>query len=468
MTVAQEVPEWFILWPMKIRLRLLLVIAMCTTAFGEFMMPQSVPVDRLLSIGNAAVKANPKSAEAHYTLARIHFLAFSCARTNLDAFLPGEVRKTARVGPYMRFTDPNSAVIYAEAERRTLKALKLEKAPALGAKDFDTFFDRQLAIADELRASGWHQADLPDDKAVEHISKAIEHFQAAQSLDGKNALYQLGYASLLEQATRWRKRHPSAEAPKEVREATPATIRGEYLKAWKMELKADLADKNRGAFDKMDMVSYEAATAYVRLAEKEKLGDAETKTLEEVKESLVKLEEGRSLAITPLIFSTHAVAGIHDLLAPEKSVGFPLRGWGPAGRWQWIKPETGLLVWDPNGGGTVASGAQLFGGYTWELFWKNGYEPLAVLDADGDGALRGAELHGISAWFDRDSDGVAAPGEVVTLSSLGITALAVHPHDNDGQHLKHVRGITFSDGRVLPTWDWMAEPASQTNPGRTE
>ena len=433
---------------------------MCTAAFGEFMMPQSVPVDRLLSIGNAAVKADPKSGEAHYTIARIHFLAFACASTELEAFLPEEGRKSADVGPFLRFTDPNPIAVYEEAERRAVKALKLEKAPEPGAKGYDSFSGRQLAIAKELRATGWHQTDLPDAKAVEHISKAIDHFQAAQSLDGKNALYQLGYASLLEQATQWRKRHPSAEVPQEVRDSTPATVRGEYLKAWKMEFKADLNDKERGRFGVMDMVSYEAATAYVRLAEKEKLGDAETKTLDEVKASLKKLAEGRATAMTPLIFSTRAVAGIHELLAPEKTVGFPLRGWGPTGRWQWIKPETGLLVWDPDGGGTVASGAQLFGGYTWELFWKNGYEPLAVLDADGDGSLRGAELDGISAWFDRDSDGVAAPGEVVTLSALGVTALAVHPHDNDGQHLKHSRGISFTDGRVLPTWDWMAEPAS--------
>ncbi len=441
---------------------------MGTTAFGMFMRPQSVPVDRLLSIGNAAVKANPKSAEAHYTIARIHFLAFSCASTELEAFLPGEVRETARVGPFQRFTDANFGAVYEEAERRALKALKLEKAPGYRSIGYDSFSERRYAITKELTASGWHQADLPDAKAVEHISKAIDHFQAAQSLDGKKALYQLGYASLLEQATEWRKRHPSVEVPKEVREATPATIRSEYLKAWKMELKADLGDKKRGAFDVMDMVSYEAATAYIRLAEREKLGDAETKTLDEVKASLKKLEEGRGMTVTPLIFSTRAVAGIHELLAPETTVGFPLRGWGHAGRWQWIKPETALLVWNPDGDGTVASGAQLFGGYTWELFWKNGYEPLAVLDADGDGSLRGAELNGISAWFDRDSDGVSAPGEVVTLSSLGVTALAVHPHDNDGQHLKHSRGITFSDGRVLPTWDWLAEPASQQNPGRTE
>ncbi len=436
---------------------------MGTAAFGMFKMPQYVPVDRLLSIGNAAVKANPKSGEAHYTIARIHFLAFACASTELEAFLSGDHKEPPSVGPFLRFTDPNFGAVYEEAERRALKALKLAKAPDWGAKGRDSFFARQLAIAEKLTASGWHQTDLPDAKAVEHISKAIDHFQAAQSLDGKKALYQLGYASLLEQATEWRKRHPSAEVPQEVRESTPATVRGEYLKAWKMELDADLKDKERGAFDKLDMVSYEAATAYIRLAEKDKLGDAETKTLGEVKASLKKLEEGRSMAVTPLIFSTRAVAGIHELLAPEKTVGFPLRGWGPAGRWQWIKPETGLLVWNPDGSGTVASGAQLFGGYTWELFWKNGYEPLAVLDADGDGSLRGAELNGISAWFDRDSDGVSGPGEVVTLSSLGVTALAVHPHDNDGQHLKHSRGITFTDGRVLPTWDWMAEPASPAN-----
>jgi len=74
-----------------------------------------------------------------------------------------------------------------------------------------------------------------------------------------------------------------------------------------------------------------------------------------------------------------------------------------------------LLVWNPSRSGNIKCRAQLFGGYTWELFWKNGYEPLAVLDQNKDGSLRGSELAGLAAWNDRNSNGVSDPGEVVPL-----------------------------------------------------
>jgi len=209
----------------------------------------------------------------------------------------------------------------------------------------------------------------------------------------------------------------------------------------------------------MDMVSYEAGTAFVRLAENTVLNDQEKLTLAEVRSSLKRLSDRMVHAVTPLIFALRPASGIGELLAPEITVGFPLRGWGPIGRWSWVRPETALLVWNPSGSGRVASGAQLFGGYTWEMFWTSGYEPLAVLDADGDGVLRGQELKGIAAWFDKDSDGIASPGEVTPLTSLGITALATRALKNEGPHPMNPHGVTFSDGRVLPTWDWMAEPA---------
>ena len=139
-----------------------------------------------------------------------------------------------------------------------------------------------------------------------------------------------------------------------------------------------------------------------------------------------------------------------------------LRGWGPKERWPWLKADTALLVWNPSRSGRIASGAQLFGSYTWELFWKTGYEPLAVLDADGDGELRGPELDGLAAWFDHNGNGVSDPGEVQPLCEMGVTALATRATGMEGRHPVSAHGITFDDGRVLPTWDWMVEPVDAT------
>jgi hypothetical protein len=66
-----------------------------------------------------------------------------------------------------------------------------------------------------------------------------------------------------------------------------------------------------------------------------------------------------------------------------------------------------------------------------------------------------------SAWFDRNGDGVSQPDEVIPLAKLGVVSLSVKATGHDGVHLMNPRGITLSDGRVLPTWDWMVTPARE-------
>lgn len=395
----------------------ILALAWNGVAFGIPMMPETIPVRRLVAMANAELAKNPQNAEAQYTLARVHYLAFVCAATKLEAYVRLEKRlPLPRVGPFQNFTT-------ARTEER----------------------------------------DLPDEDAAEHITKALEAFEAAHNLAPKNSLYRLGYASLLEQASDWAKRHPAAEAPEKVRALKPADVREAYRVAWRMELTADLKEKNRrSAFSSpMDMVSYEAGTAFVRLCQKDSrnLSADERKTLSTVRKSLKALTDNLPIVVTPVVFATQPVDGIADLLAPSNVVRFPLRGWGPAGQWPWVQPDTVLLVWNPSDSGMIRSGAQLFGSYTWELFWKSGYEPLAVLDGDGNDELRGEELSGIAAWIDQNGNGFSDPGEVHSLEELGVVALAASADHHEGRHPMNRRGVTFSDGRVLPTWDWIVEPA---------
>ena len=42
--------------------------------------------------------------------------------------------------------------------------------------------------------------------------------------------------------------------------------------------------------------------------------------------------------------------------------------------------------------GVICSGLQMFGSYSFFLFWNNGYEALSALDDNQDGKLDGAEL----------------------------------------------------------------------------
>ena len=80
-----------------------------------------------------------------------------------------------------------------------------------------------------------------------------------------------------------------------------------------------------------------------------------------------------------------------------------LAGSGQAQPYTWVQPDTGILVWDPWSEGRIRSGRQLFGSVTFHMFWSDGYRALDALDDNRDGELRGNELKGLAAWFDRES-----------------------------------------------------------------
>ena len=105
-----------------------------------------------------------------------------------------------------------------------------------------------------------------------------------------------------------------------------------------------------------------------------------------------------------------------------------------------------LLVYDPTHTGKVTSAKQLFGSYTFggkttktgyyqsdeaRTPWGDGYEALALLDTNDDGKISGKELDPLALWFDKNRDGVSQPGEVESLSSLGVTALYYKPDRTD-------------------------------------
>ncbi|MGH7142981.1 MAG: hypothetical protein ACREJ2_02470, partial [Planctomycetota bacterium] len=158
---------------------------------------------------------------------------------------------------------------------------------------------------------------------------------------------------------------------------------------------------------------------------------------------------------SPIIFSLTAAQPLHALVAPAKSVHFDLVGDGCVRCWTWVKPDTAILCWDPNGTGKIASGVQLFGNATWMwwIFWDNGYQALDALDDNRDGVLTGAELTGLCVWRDANQNGIADPGEVVPVVNLGIDSIAVRaPQTEDGCPANKL-GIHFEDGRTLPTYD---------------
>lgn len=102
--------------------------------------------------------------------------------------------------------------------------------------------------------------------------------------------------------------------------------------------------------------------------------------------------------------------------------------------------KTPLLVYDPEHHGKITSNTQLFGSWTFggkklaalngapiQTEWKDGFEALATLDANHDSKISGAELKPLGLWFDKNQNGVAEPGEVVSLKDAGVNWLSVGP-----------------------------------------
>jgi hypothetical protein len=88
------------------------------------------------------------------------------------------------------------------------------------------------------------------------------------------------------------------------------------------------------------------------------------------------------------------------------------------------------------------------------MFWKNGYEPLAALDNNGDGWLTGTELNGIAVWQDRNGNGRSDKGEVIPMEKMGIAGICVRPSGLSEGVPSNTEGIRLQSGATLPTYDW--------------
>jgi hypothetical protein len=446
------------------------MLLVAQTAFAMFLRPNLAPVDRLLPGAQQAAEAHPSNAGAQYHLARIHYLAFVLRMPSIPVIPAGEsgVQEPA----------PDHLVGLPVETAREQRALELAREElgmkpgeriAAGESSMQAYWQAVTAHRERLEAEQWRPEPLKPAQLVDHAAKAAMLFRKAMELDPRNPLFPLGLASLCEQFEEWRDPAETPVLPEPLNGNLPAISIESYFKAWSLADPTDSKAEMLPVQGLKGLISHEAGLAFLRLAEQhpELLGEGQRAEIPRVKSAVDRLEKLPIGAITPLVFSLEPHETLDSHLNPASAIAFDLEGHGITRHWQWLHPGLALLVWDPLDTRVITSGRQLFGPFTWELFWQDGFDALRALDTDGDGFLRGAELAGISAWFDLDGDGRSSASEVVPLHQLGVSALAVRSTAMDADHPVNRNGVTLSNGRTVPLWDWLARPASAISRGST-
>ena len=427
---------------------------------GMFATPQYVPVERLIENATTYIQENPKDASGYYTLGRIHYLAFVNKAFIVGAFIHPI---SSDVIPFWWWEHYLSSARKYEATRIALEEYGYESINDVYGPGHGEFWDRVRAIESELIEDDWQPEQPTNEQLVEHAGLAQWNFYKAITLDPNNALYYLGQASLGEQYFDFLKETCPAPLPSTVNAIILNAVKETYLLAYDFSIKEDLELEWMPVSGLRSIISYEAGSAFIRL------WNAEDNIPPEIQEKITGIQENLELlealppgAITPIIFSLQENSSLSELLASNLIIPFDMDGNGLIEKRPWVKPTTGFLVWDSDGDGRITSGRELFGSVTWWLFFPNGYRAMDVLDDNRDGFLANGELDGISVWFDRNSDGRSDIGEIVSLESLGITAIATRPNGLNGKSPMHTGGLKLKNGRTLPTYDWIT-PAAQIN-----
>jgi large repetitive protein len=129
-------------------------------------------------------------------------------------------------------------------------------------------------------------------------------------------------------------------------------------------------------------------------------------------------------------------------------------GDGIADRTAWVGANDGVLVCDKNQNGQITDASQYafsrYGGAT-DLSGL-----AAGFDSNKDGAFNAADsrFSEFAVWQDANQNGISDAGEVLTLSSLGITSIALDAHivsqvRADGVEVLGISKATLNNGQTL-------------------
>lgn len=417
------------------------------TVEARFVKPSLAPLDRLEKTTTLYLEQHPNDARAWYVLGRIHYLSFF--NTSLKIPYLGKITEPPKIPPFWRDTQSiKDAEYQSEAVRQVLLNHghdALSQVPDADARLFWIDVDLQIR---SLKKHHWKAPAPTPEQLVQSLVSAEIAFLKAARLDSEKGLYTLGLASLLEQA--------------ESRKDLVLLNHGVDLSLRRiMELYFQSFEASRDSIESIlkkpisgikSLVPFEAGNGFLRMCKM--LGEVENDRVKLVSQTIKKLERlPPSREVTPIIFGRRPGMLVDELIDTSNNVDFDLDGNGTVEAWSWVRPHTAILTWDPLGSGKITNGTQLFGSYTFQIPFDNGYAALASLDNDQNQMLTLEEMNGIRVWIERIPNGKVDEHEMHDLRDLGVDSIStVFQLDEKGVPFSS-HGLRFNDGTFLPTWD---------------
>lgn len=454
---------------LKILSTIFSLLLCCNISQAMFTILSEVPVDRLIANATAYIQEHPDDVNGIYVLGRIHYLAFSLKTLKINGHIfEDEKTYLPRIEENWKFDFIKRMV----TQKLTKEELGFDTGPGTTKEQRIKYEEMYQKKQKEVNLLDWntimyidsnYKNYLKPNKILDsnelflHAEEAMKYFRKALDMAPENGLYYLGYASLLEQYVNFLKEKDMKEIPEELRNIILEKSKDLYYLAFSFSIEDDLKSKEMIAWALPNLIAYESGISYIRLTESNvSNSEAEQKKINEIKENLPKLKKKGLKIITPIIFSLETRLSPADLLEKDLQVNFDLNGDGAAELWPWVKPSTGILVWNEDGKGQITSGKQMFGSVTWWLFFNDGYHALDCLDDNRDGTLSGSELAGISVWFDTNSNGKSEPGEIKSLDELGIISISTKSTSTENGWPANKTGIKLTTSKTIPTYDWIA------------